>query len=109
MPYMKLLGHFKDPWKIKVRDLIIQRVRMRCWLPPWNCLSGPPKGMRVTGATLSPRLHLESTLLELLPCPSYRCTEVIAVQVLKHLTVKRPLEAVRTDFFAQVGIRHPAS
>ncbi len=27
MPYMKLLGHFKEPWKIKVRDLIIQRVR----------------------------------------------------------------------------------
>ncbi len=29
------------------------------------------------------------------------------MQVLKHLTIKRPLEAVRTDFFAQVGIRHP--
>ena len=31
------------------------------------------------------------------------------LQVLKHLTIRRPLEAVRTDFFAQVGFAEPMS
>ena len=38
---------------------------------------------------------------------SSTAAEVASVQVLKHLTIKRPLEAIRTDFFAQVRNRCP--
>ena len=114
MPYMYLLGHFKEPLRNKVRDFIIPKVRRRALRKRKYSFSDDvnlsqsqhPVAMQCTNTVTFCRSALPCCSSVSQTCPDASSALLnggATTQVLKHLTIKRPLDAERLHFYAQAS------